>query len=178
MSSLSITSINYTSITSTNSKSSKDCAGSDFDALFNSISQNDDTDKAAKTDGPTGIANASVDQLLLYIQQMAFNTQNSLLDIGSDDKSKAVTDITGAKQANGIDPANNDQPDIYADPFLQGGPLPDFLARVDEKLGLNKDQSRSLREIAVAFKDAPAGIDTQNKIASALEQAGIPNIGV
>lgn len=61
----------------------------------------------------------------------------------------------------------------YNHPFLQGGPLPAFLAIVDKRLNLSAEKSIALREIAIEFKDAPRSLDTVKNIKTALDNAGI-----
>ncbi len=61
----------------------------------------------------------------------------------------------------------------FASTFGLSGPLPEFISMISKKLNLSAEQNRALQDIAVANKDATRSQESVQKIAVALQQAGI-----
>lgn len=135
--------------------------GNSFDVLLGNISAG-----TGQKSVNSATAKENTDQLLQYIQQMVSNTQDFLMHIGSNDATTHAT--SAATDPFAISGIGSDES------FVTGsGPLPAFLAKVDAQYHLNATQSKALRDIAIQFKDATKSPDTIQKIADALQQAGI-----
>jgi len=161
MTSIYTTSLTFTSTskvngTNANNNDAQTAAGS-FDALLGTISS-----ATSQSAAKPAASDNQADHLLRYIQQMMSNTQDFLMNIGSDMETRTVSD------------ASNPFAVDTKDSFVTGdGPLPAFLAKVDVQYNLNDTQKQSLRAIALQFRDANKTPDTLQQISEALHQAGI-----
>lgn len=152
--------LSLTTLTSTNSNQQTD---SGFDTLLQSISSNDCQAKKSQQSAD------STDQLMGFMQQIMFSTESFLLGIGSDNSSGSNVTAASATSA-----ASNPFASDNGDGFITGdGPLPKFLAYVDKAYNLTPDQQKSLRDIALQFRDAQKTPETLAAISDALTKAGI-----
>jgi hypothetical protein len=99
------------------------------------------------------------------------NDVNALLnELGGGNSNSGMIQYT----AGPVVPTSLDGSSFQNAELADGGPLPAFLAYVDQAMHLNSTQAHSLDEIATEFQNAPGTQATVDSIAAALAQAGIP----